>query len=151
MIDKITCGVTAFNLLVCAIIAFLISSSAKAEELVFVDFSFDIPTDREDGSPLQREKIKSFRIFKVVGEALTALTPDIIYPSDHPESISDVTLAVLGLDNDSTLQFCAKTIDTNDRISECGDIANVDVVISSPDPPGGLSGKQSVSINITIQ
>lgn len=135
------------HLLILLLSGFVVIKTANASSIVGYDAKIPvIPDLREDGSPLDKSSIKAFRLFKVGEEGLEPLTPDILYNQENEVS---GTVFVSVETAEGTIDLCAMTIDTFDRISTiCSDVVSMPFKVAPPAAPGGVTFTQTFSITI---
>lgn len=136
-------------LLLSIVIIYLVSPPARADAIVGFEATIvGIPEFREDGTPLNSDEIKSFRVLKVGDSGLQALTPDIVYnQEDEVKGIVFTSVA----EQSGTLDLCAMTIDNFDQISTvCGDVVTTPFLVPPPGAPGSIQIEQAVTFNVTV-
>ena len=135
------------HLLILLLSGFVVIKTANASGMIGVNMTVKvIPSLREDGSPLTPQEIKAIRAFKVGAGGLEALSPDILY-NQEDEVSGDVFMSVDTAEG--TVDLCAMTIDTFDRISTiCSDVVSMPFKVAPPAAPGGVTFTQTFSITI---
>lgn len=148
MIKPYTC-LLVMHLLILLLSGFVVIKTASASGVIGVNMTIkNIPSLREDGSPLTPQEIKAIRAFKVGPEGLEALSPDILY-NQEDEVSGDVFMSVDAAEG--TVDLCAMTIDTFDRISTiCSDVVSMPFKVAPPAAPEGVTFTQAFSINLTV-
>ena len=141
--------VLALHAFIVGVAALVLINDAFAEGVIGVNMTVKvIPSLREDGSPLTPQEIKAIRAFKVGPEGLEALSPDILY-NQEDEVSGDVFMSVDAAEG--TVDLCAMTIDTFDRISTiCSDVVSMPFKVAPPAAPEGVTFTQAFSINLTV-
>ena len=137
------------HLLIILLSGFVVIKTASASGVIGVNMTVKvIPSLREDGSPLTPQEIKAIRAFKVGPEGLEALSPDILY-NQEDEVGGTVFMSVDTAEG--TVDLCAMTIDTFDRISTiCSDVVSMPFKVAPPAAPEGVTFTQAFSINLTV-
>ena len=141
--------VLALHAFIVGVAALVLINDAFAEGVIGVNMTIkNIPSLREDGSPLTPQEIKAIRAFKVGLEGLEALSPDILYNQEN-EISGDVFMSVDSAEG--TVDLCVMTIDTFDRISTiCSDVVTMPFKVAPPAAPEGVTFTQAFSINLTV-
>ena len=147
---KYLCQVLALHAFIVGAAALVLINDAFADGVVGVSMTIkSIPSLREDGSPLTSQEIKAIRAFKVGPDGLEALSPDILY--NQEDEVSGTVF--MSVDTaEGTVDLCARTIDTFDRMSAiCSDAVSMTFKVAPPAAPGGVTFTQAFSINIMLE
>jgi len=121
--SKVEWLIIIFVIVVCS---FFFAGRALAKD---ISFSWDKPTEREDGTALSPEEIQSYRLYKFVdGEAVPLIN---VSGSD--------TSYVLNVDTAGSHCYAISTIDSDSREGRLSDQVCVGVVFD-PKPPSNVTG-----------
>lgn len=100
-----------------------------------VDLSWEAPTEREDGTPIQPEDIASYRIYYTVDGPVAEEPGADHIVVDGSSTDQVVTIPLTPRATPYELNFGARAVDTEGRISAMSNIVTQQFLIQSDRPP----------------